>query len=560
MHEHKVNENFAPAPRGLTAHAIVCASCPTEHQNEASLICRQQKIMRAFGQSGSWCVEQWENQVLIAVVGLVEERDAERVRILCIEDAEHCEEQMAAQKRLIQSIRSGLGDPSFPIRVEWMPFVEFQLEFAAGCGSISTSSAQSKANSVESPAAQHASAASGVTARPAHARVRSHSRTDRRRRGKHLAEDPSAHDAKRASDISADCGGSVAAQASCDRTIGTKKENGKQAWPERPPGIEQGSDPLALQGGSSQKQEDWPDLLQASTVSSSGTSRLRKPSAAGRCSSSSRSSSQPAGAGQGRTRGMQPRRNPLGVVWSCPECKTRFLDQESLVDHQQSEGHWSATLEDSGRTFVRKWETSNATIRQGPEDCRAPVEDPDPNLTSAVPEGCMCFSLDSPRHGAVDQDDQPGSNVLLAPVAGQEQAKAAETTHAAAKPPNLAKAAAATDSPTKPGTTDKAGATTDAPGSASNQTIADTWSASVSKAQNPQEGFDRRSTSVPVPGVKGGGGASRRSRQASRGAAWRKTQGAPAGGGGKGHGGSATLAGKGLPMNRAPRWKPKEMF
>merc|ERR1711924_38993 len=99
--------------------------------------------------------------------------------------------------------------------------------------------------------------------------------------------------------------------------------------------------------------EEWPDLAKASQIRSRGTSRLRNHSAARPVSqpggTPARSQSQP----RQISRGMQPRRDPLSIVWVCQECKERFTKQEFLIEHQEAEGHWSPTLECS-RAFVRK--------------------------------------------------------------------------------------------------------------------------------------------------------------------------------------------------------------
>lgn len=123
------------SPGAITA--TVCAACPPEQDSEVTEVCRQQKVMKAFGRYSSaegsvkW-VQQWEAQVVQAVTGLVAERDATRARILCIEGGSDCGEQMAAQQNIVSMIRKELGDAAFPIRTEWIPVDDFWAEFGRG--------------------------------------------------------------------------------------------------------------------------------------------------------------------------------------------------------------------------------------------------------------------------------------------------------------------------------------------------------------------------------------------------------------------------------------------
>lgn len=136
---------FKPEPRTVAyvmggdlpaCEAVICASCPEGHEEEVSSICRQQKIARAFGPQvasgpGSWSAAEWAFGVQMVVMGLVEEREAGRARLLCVEGSVHAQEQLVAQHRLLMSIRTALGQPAFPIRVEWLPLDDFKQEFGS---------------------------------------------------------------------------------------------------------------------------------------------------------------------------------------------------------------------------------------------------------------------------------------------------------------------------------------------------------------------------------------------------------------------------------------------
>ncbi|CAE8739646.1 unnamed protein product [Polarella glacialis] len=146
----------------------------------------------------------------------------------------------------------------------------------------------------------------------------------------------------------------------------------------------------------------WPDLQKASKQQSRGTSRLRNQSASRPATggqqaggASSRCQSQPR---QPATRFMQPRRDPLAILWVCRECQERFNRQDDLMDHQEAEGHWSPIL-DCGKTFVRKCEL------QGQSDCLSPTKTQSapegageraPEPDSAPPE-CERFNLSPPK-------------------------------------------------------------------------------------------------------------------------------------------------------------------
>jgi len=156
--------------------------------------------------------------------------------------------------------------------------------------------------------------------------------------------------------------------------------------------------------------EEWPDLSQASKTQSRGTSRLRNQSSSrqqliGQQSepSSWRSSSQPKLQKERGTAGCMPRRDPLAVVWVCQECHSRFSNQEFLMEHQESEGHWGPTLESScTRTVIRKGDlqggVTDGTIDRKSVDGDSVCEDTSVGTGSpTVRSSCESFSLITPR-------------------------------------------------------------------------------------------------------------------------------------------------------------------
>eukprot|EP00931_Biecheleriopsis_adriatica_P101693 TRINITY_DN76778_c0_g1_i1.p1 TRINITY_DN76778_c0_g1~~TRINITY_DN76778_c0_g1_i1.p1 ORF type:complete len:589 (+),score=101.16 TRINITY_DN76778_c0_g1_i1:51-1769(+) len=139
--------------------------------------------------------------------------------------------------------------------------------------------------------------------------------------------------------------------------------------------------------------QEWPDLKEASTRQSRGTSRLRnqsssRPRAASQAGASTRASSQ---AKQNKNRFMQPRRDPLAILWVCADCKATFDRQDDLMEHQEAEGHWSPTLE-SGKTFVRKCELSQIERAASGQTENEALQQED-----KVEAQCQVFSLSSPR-------------------------------------------------------------------------------------------------------------------------------------------------------------------
>jgi len=99
---------------------------------------------------------------------------------------------------------------------------------------------------------------------------------------------------------------------------------------------------------------------------------------------------------------MQPRRDPLAIVWICKECQARFSKQELLADHQEAEGHWSPTM-DCSRTFVRKSDLpSSGGCARDVDSGLAPGASSEANETLAIvrtpdQEANACFFAMSPR-------------------------------------------------------------------------------------------------------------------------------------------------------------------
>mmetsp|Transcript_43206 Transcript_43206/g.68326 ORF Transcript_43206/g.68326 Transcript_43206/m.68326 type:complete len:489 (-) Transcript_43206:110-1576(-) len=149
--------------------------------------------------------------------------------------------------------------------------------------------------------------------------------------------------------------------------------------------------------------DEWPDLAKASQIRSRGTSRLRNQSATRQDSSAARFHSQPRQLkSNSSTRGMQPRRDPLAIVWICKECQARFSKQELLAEHQEAEGHWSPTM-DCSRTFVRKSDLpSSGGCARDVDSGLAPGTSSPANETLATvrtpdQEANACFFAMSPR-------------------------------------------------------------------------------------------------------------------------------------------------------------------
>jgi len=156
-------------------------------------------------------------------------------------------------------------------------------------------------------------------------------------------------------------------------------------------------------------QKDWPDLLAASKVQSRGTSRLRRQQPSIPRGGAQRRTCSVSGRPPGATRSMQPRRDPMAIIWTCSDCKARFDRQEDLIDHVDAEGHWSATL-DMGRTFVRKAELNRLSLQGSEPDASTPRVDAEDEVAkvASTPAGCQLFSMSA-------NDD---SNVKLCAVSG----------------------------------------------------------------------------------------------------------------------------------------------
>lgn len=150
--------------------------------------------------------------------------------------------------------------------------------------------------------------------------------------------------------------------------------------------------------------EEFPRLQEASKQQTWGAGRLRGQSpASSSCQPRFARSPSPAMKDK-RTRGMQPRRDPLAIVYRCFECFATFRAQELLMEHQESEGHWSATL-DPGRTFVRKRHL--ATCGDVPDgQCQTPEE-----IVEAFPlgqEGITHFNMErQDRNSLLDECMDP---------------------------------------------------------------------------------------------------------------------------------------------------------
>jgi len=462
---------FVPMPRRPTKDdAIVCASCPAMMQEEVGRICKRSRIMKAFGVHASaapqtWSVANWEWQVLVCVTALVQERDAKRVRILCVEGDDHAEEQTAAQQHLLQRIRAELNEPSFPIRVEWMPYQDFSLEFdchqhAASIRAASTSAlvnqkcgrhagtsdCRTTEDTIESLAVHEANPVSAPPCARAR-RNRSHSRGGNRRRTKEADERSTVAGGRQEfsstlesrwrqvpdatseahTDATCQCPSSSTqsttqsrsgngkdrflgptSQAQCMFNEGKENPNTQQHHPTMKRSASWSGSASRCSGTSrqlgdpsamvvlSQKPEEWPDLIQASKTRTRGSSRLRTSSASshtGNHGQPSTQQSQPR-----KTRCMQPRRDPIAIVWTCQECHASFPRQEELIDHQQREWHFSPTLE-SGRTFVRKFDhhskLSGPTqdMNSGPSTCQ-------------IEMSCECYAM-SPRGCSASDTTMP---------------------------------------------------------------------------------------------------------------------------------------------------------
>lgn len=116
-----------------TREAVVCAACPAEHADEVALLCRQRKVMKAFQVGLPSSMAQWETQVSMAVVGLVEEREARSARVVAVEGGPGSDLQMATTQHLVQVIRASLGDATFPVQVQWMSMGDFRKDDSTEC-------------------------------------------------------------------------------------------------------------------------------------------------------------------------------------------------------------------------------------------------------------------------------------------------------------------------------------------------------------------------------------------------------------------------------------------
>jgi len=408
--------------------------------------------MKAFVQeSEGTAVDVWEVQVVAAATGFIELRQAKSATLICIEDRpdspscstpscpaftqtlgfQQAEERKESGPRLVEAVRKELGLPEFPIVVRWMRFSVFVTEFGGDPGGKSGSllDAAEKPDNLLKPAKRQAGA-----------RVRSHSRgsgpqnqssgpsgsstgaalgrglsrpilsTGSPRSWENSGIPQSTMPGAEAEFASVSAAPAVIATDSAKAshnptTVFCKKDvrrpSGALLSPVVALQVSQSAQTHPIQASTSTmgsggapsslnhlKTEEWPDLVLAARTPTSGTSRLRKQSAAGRSRSSGHT--QQRSRSSGTVRSMQPRRDPLAIVWKCQECQKTFVSHDLLLDHQQSEGHWSATLEPTGRTFVRKYDAKAHHAESGSTS----MED-DSFLNP--PTGCECFSLSSPR-------------------------------------------------------------------------------------------------------------------------------------------------------------------
>jgi len=485
---------FQPPSRTGTHEAVICASCPTHCQMEVTKLCRERKVMKAFsiGESGIQSIDQWHAQVTMAVVGLVEEREAKQARVLCIREdgpgrvagiPELCADSAIVKKSLVQAICQELNDATFPVHIESPTLDEFKASFGSspsspskpvGLGETGSPVKASHAcnfdwspptpTSWSSPqkgkGASRSSSYSGTG-------TRSSSRASRRSRGRDWQEgswrevpafpagknwqvkaaSSTASSPNKAAPVAGDVAlapadkqnkaasaavkedspsvatspskavpvaGVIAAPATAVKPKDEQAESqaiasqNKAANEDSPPSsasVEKAPlvaevvaavatpvaevvatsvsaplqpsavVPVAAAVRAADAPQEWPDLIQASKQQSRGSSRLRNQSASKPSSHSrahSRTNSRSMSTSGQKARFMQPRRDPLAILWTCQDCKSKFDTEGQLMEHQESEGHWSATL-DSGKTFVRKYDlgrckTDSQPVKDSPEE------------------------------------------------------------------------------------------------------------------------------------------------------------------------------------------------
>jgi len=256
---------------------------------------------------------QWEAQVLMATVGLVEERDAQSARILCLGGLDI---PRYTKDRLTQSIRAALGNPGFPITVECMSMMDFRSKFRGISVRSGWSDGKGKSKGYSGDAGKgHA----GVDTAPNGYPDSSFSR-DSAGKGKSKAGE-----------------GYIAWDM-----MSAQQSNGKQRY--------QSLQPTGANQRSSQSRRRGHSVRPAK-----------------------------------RNQSVQPQRDEMLVVWVCGECCAYFDSYELLADHQQSEGHWNATLADCGRRFVSKEELSSLKVVGPAAACDAKKD--------STPASCQIYSL-----------------------------------------------------------------------------------------------------------------------------------------------------------------------
>lgn len=169
-------------------------------------------------------------------------------------------------------------------------------------------------------------------------------------------------------------------------------KKGSSTWPVASTVAGKECKPIAL------NKELWPDLLQACKTQTQGASRLRGLSSDPQCGIRAQlrgNSSDPSE--RKRNRSMQPRRSDgMAIVWVCPECRAKFDTSENLQDHQISESHWSPTLEETGRTFIRKSKLKadqEKGLLNNPEDVSNEAEEAEESDSHIAPAGCPRFDM-----------------------------------------------------------------------------------------------------------------------------------------------------------------------
>lgn len=117
--------------------AIVCASCPEEHQELVATHCRKFRIAKAFGKAGEtmntrsgqdW-FPKWETKVVTATVVKAQEMNVKKAVLLCIQgntDLSMIETTIHFMAPKLENvIRKEINDQDFSVRVEWLKLAQF---------------------------------------------------------------------------------------------------------------------------------------------------------------------------------------------------------------------------------------------------------------------------------------------------------------------------------------------------------------------------------------------------------------------------------------------------